>query len=360
MGVADLLTGLLPRPTLDEHACSRRLGSGCSVCVDACPKQALQITTSRGRDDHAPVVDPLLCVGCGLCEAQCPVEAISGVSAAAERIVAAAANHQVLRLRCEAARTSGGRLDTDRSGAAGLDVGCLATLHPETVAAAAGALADGGAVELMHGDCERCPLGAGEAVEEMVAEAGATLAGAGRIHVGQVADEGETAEVAQRPSSRMSRRSLFRKASPRRLAEDSVLAHASGGGGRTPRELVLQNVAAPALPRPHVQAGCTACRACINVCPKDALSGTGSDDAVELSVDPASCVGCDECARVCPEGVVLRSHRLPDAAPLVLTTVTVRRCDACGMPLSPGELNRCATCSSRQSLVSDVWSQYGL
>ena len=49
MGVADLLTGLLPRPSIDEHACSRRLGSGCSVCVDACPKQALQLTLAGSR-----------------------------------------------------------------------------------------------------------------------------------------------------------------------------------------------------------------------------------------------------------------------------------------------------------------------
>ncbi len=360
MGVTDLLTGLLPRPAVDEHACSRRLGSGCSVCVDACPKQALHITTSGGRVDHAPVVDPLLCVGCGLCEAQCPVEAISGVSAAAERIVSAAEGHQILRLRCEAARTSGARLEAERPGAAGLDVGCLASLHPETVAAAAGALADGGAVELVHGDCDRCPLGAGDAVAAMVANAGACLAGVGRIHVGQVADEGVPAEVAQRPSARMSRRSLFRKASPRHMAEEAVRARSSAHGGRTPRDLVLRSVTSPALPRPHVHAGCTACRACINVCPKDALTSTGADDLFELSVDPAACVGCDECARVCPEDVVSPSTRLPDAEPLILTTVTVRRCTTCGMPLSPGESGNCSRCGSRQSLVSDVWSQYGL
>ncbi len=359
MGVADLLTGLLPRPTIDEHACSRRLGSGCSVCVGACPQQALKITVSGGRDDHAPVVDPLMCVGCGLCEAQCPVEAISGVAPSPQLLVDAARGNQSLRLRCEAARTSGARLD-DRPDTPGLDVGCLASLHPETIAAVAGVLADGGAVELMHGDCERCPLGAGPAVADMVAAAGACLAGAGRIHEGQVADEGAAAEVAQRPTARMSRRALFRKASPKRMAEDAVLARSSSGRGRTPRELVLESLAAPALPRPHVQRGCTACRACVQVCPQDALSFGETDDVFELSVDPTACVGCNECVRVCPEDVVEPSVRATDAGQLILTAVALARCDTCAMQLSPGEVDRCATCRARQSLVSDVWSQYGL
>ncbi|MDO5735796.1 MAG: 4Fe-4S binding protein [Propionibacteriaceae bacterium] len=360
MGVADLLTGLLPRPTLDEHACSRRMGSGCSVCVDACPQQALQILSSGGRDDHAPMVDPLLCVGCGLCEAQCPVQAISGVGSAAALIVDAARGKEMLRLRCEAARTSGAKLGTDRRGAAGLDVGCLASLHPETVAAAAGALQDGGAIELMRSDCARCPMGAGEAVAAMVAEAGACLAGAGRIHVGVVAEVDEPAEVAQRPSAKMSRRSLFRSASGRKAHEDAVSTAASSRGGRSPRELVLASLSHPGLPRPGVDEGCTGCRACVNICPKDALSFTDADDIFNLTVDPAACVGCGECARVCPEGIVAPHGRLPDAEVVLLTSVQLPRCTTCNMSLSPGESGRCASCSSRVSLVSDVWAEYGL
>ncbi len=359
MGVADLLTGLLPRPTIDEHACSRRLGSGCSVCVDACPKQALQIAPARGRDDHAPVVDALMCVGCGLCEAQCPVEAITGVAPPAAPLVDAARGKHRLRLRCEAARTSGGRLD-ERPDAAGLDVGCLASLHPETVAAAAGVLMVGGAVELMRGDCDHCPLGAEEAVAAMVSAARGCLVDAGQILVGQVADTGASAEVAQRPAAGMSRRALFRRASPTRMAEDAKLARASAGGRKGPRELVLQSVADPALPRPHVLSGCTACRACVQVCPRDALSFRETDDVFELTVDPAACVGCDECVRVCPENVVAPSRRLQDATPVQLTTVVTHRCTSCGMPLSPGETDGCSACSARRSLVSDVWAQYGL
>lgn len=360
MGIADLLTGLLPRPTVDTHACSRRLGSGCTVCVDACPKDALQVISLAGRDDHAPTVDPLTCVGCGLCEAQCPVQAISGVAADGQLLVDAARGKAVLRLRCEVARLFGGTLAADRPDAVGLDVGCLASLHSETVAATAGALTADGAVELLRGDCETCPMGAGEAVASMIDEAGTTLAGARRIHVGVAAQTSEPAEATNRPTAKLSRRALFRKASPTLAAEDAVRAGTSAQGGRTPRQLVLEFLENPSLPRPSAKAGCTGCQACINVCPREALESSVIDDVFTLTVDPSACVQCRECVRVCPENVVEPGGRLIDLQPQILTQVQLTRCDVCGMWLSPGEVGRCASCSSRQSLVSDVWSQYGL
>lgn len=360
MGVADLLAGLRPRPTINEQACSRRLGSGCTVCVDVCPKQALQITSSGGRDHHAPAVDPLLCVGCGLCEAQCPVQAISRVAHSPQLLVEAARGKQRLRFRCEAARTSGAPLDADEDTAAGLDVGCLASLHPETVAAAAGELHEDGAVELLRGDCDRCPMGAGKAVASMVSEAAACLAGAGRIDVCVVPEDDRAAEATRRPTRRMSRRSLFRSASPKKMAEDAVAATTSSAGGPSPRALLLRALEGPALPRPLAEQGCTGCRACVNVCPQHALSCTDTADVFELTVDPTACVGCGECVRVCPEDVLHARGRVTDATPVVLARVTLERCGSCGMPLSPGELRRCALCSSHESLTSDVWSQYSL
>jgi len=40
----------------------------CLVCMEFCPVGAIS-TDSKGR----PVVDPAICVGCGLCEQNCPV-----------------------------------------------------------------------------------------------------------------------------------------------------------------------------------------------------------------------------------------------------------------------------------------------
>lgn len=50
---------------IDEAACS-----GCGVCVDSCPVEAIEMV-----DDKANVTDA--CIDCGACVGECPVEAIS-------------------------------------------------------------------------------------------------------------------------------------------------------------------------------------------------------------------------------------------------------------------------------------------
>jgi len=50
---------------------------GCSMCVDTCPTQALEIVPNRNRPGkHIVFVHPRLCKGCGVCQATCPKEAL--------------------------------------------------------------------------------------------------------------------------------------------------------------------------------------------------------------------------------------------------------------------------------------------
>ena len=47
---------------------------------------------------------------------------------------------------------------------------------------------------------------------------------------------------------------------------------------------------------------CTACGACVNVCPKDALRLTAKDgEPYRVTVDEAACIDCGRCSRVCPQ-----------------------------------------------------------
>ena len=43
---------------------------GCTLCVKACPKQAISM------QGNLAVIDPALCVNCGLCVSKCPAKAI--------------------------------------------------------------------------------------------------------------------------------------------------------------------------------------------------------------------------------------------------------------------------------------------
>ncbi|MDI3539546.1 MAG: hypothetical protein PWQ52_669 [Methanolobus sp.] len=50
----------------------KELCTGCGVCVDSCPVEAISMT-----DEDLAFVDPDTCVDCGDCVDVCPVEAIS-------------------------------------------------------------------------------------------------------------------------------------------------------------------------------------------------------------------------------------------------------------------------------------------
>ncbi len=51
---------------VDKEVCS-----GCGVCVDSCPSEAIEMVEGKA------VVDPEKCVDCGVCVDECPLEAIS-------------------------------------------------------------------------------------------------------------------------------------------------------------------------------------------------------------------------------------------------------------------------------------------
>jgi ferredoxin-type protein NapG len=51
-----------------EASCTRHTGSDCQVCVDECPLGETAITV-KGREI---IVNPLGCIGCGMCQQHCP------------------------------------------------------------------------------------------------------------------------------------------------------------------------------------------------------------------------------------------------------------------------------------------------
>jgi ferredoxin len=53
--------------------------TGCALCVQRCPMDALQLRYSReakNRFSKTPQLDPALCIGCGVCVHKCPTNAI--------------------------------------------------------------------------------------------------------------------------------------------------------------------------------------------------------------------------------------------------------------------------------------------
>ncbi|MBC7785121.1 MAG: 4Fe-4S dicluster domain-containing protein [Burkholderiales bacterium] len=53
-----------------EHLCARSLGQPCTICIEICPLGEAAIRLA----DDAVQVQPLTCIGCGLCQQHCPVD----------------------------------------------------------------------------------------------------------------------------------------------------------------------------------------------------------------------------------------------------------------------------------------------
>lgn len=63
------------KPFIDKEACA-----GCSVCVESCPMDCLQIEGPKFHGDiHtvAYLVNEEQCIGCGICAKTCPIWAIT-------------------------------------------------------------------------------------------------------------------------------------------------------------------------------------------------------------------------------------------------------------------------------------------
>ena len=57
----------MKKPVIDEELCT-----GCEICIDECPNNALEMV-----NDVAKLVRPDDCDGCESCAEECPSEAIT-------------------------------------------------------------------------------------------------------------------------------------------------------------------------------------------------------------------------------------------------------------------------------------------
>ena len=282
-------------PTYHQQRCLATKATGCTVCADVCPHDAIRI---RRRVD----IDPVDCTGCGLCVSACPSHALTPRGSPTPADIA---------LRCSEVKGNAP------------SVICLARLLPTDLLR----LADPeGVVRLGRGDCAACSVGSA-AVPDVVARtaerAARVAATVGRdLHVECAQVETLDVEVQDRS---MSRRDLLRSGSTNakrvtasalapleRLAGDDV---SDAGRPELPSDwvdtLALYDAAGldpetlvPAR-LPYVEEGCIFCPACTAVCPTDAIQRRFDDDgSTMLWLEPRRCVGCDACVAACPVHVV--------------------------------------------------------
>ena len=377
LGLAGYLFGGFGEPGLKVRAdrCLRASGSGCRACVDICPAAALRLGV---RDStQAPQSEGSRCTDCGLCAGICPSGAITGVGVPPGALTREAERQSsAMNVVCAPARRERPAHEENPD----FSVSCLAALHPETVVAAALALAPSSPLTLTRAHCAECPSAQQARVEAVVQESVDLLQrldGGGRTVVlaSRSADTPERQQHMAAGPSRAGRRGWSRR---ELLTARRSGSRAAPAPAVTPaRAELLSHSADPSsvplqLTHPTDAHDCTFCHACAAVCPTQAMrigrlpadDTEPNDGAVrlELAVDPGRCVGCGRCAEVCVDDLLTLGREAEPASRdqgrlgrLVVLAQGVRfTCETCHQPLAPGERRVCCRCESARMLVADV------
>lgn len=295
-----MVASSLTLPTIDGDACVHALAphASCRACVAACPAGAWLL------DDEGLSLDTNRCDGCALCVPVCPRSAIA----------------LPLALTILQDRRGDGTAFAacSQAPAAGIPpIPCLYALGARDL----DRLARDKITKLttLSGECLRCERG------DRMAAYGDAVAAHAAVRQSRsepfVAVESAALQDFRRSHARALEGSERVDTNRRRLF----------GALLTP---AAQSTAYPAAePKTYVGpvidfARCTACDACIRICPDGALSEGGTPPAYHIA--PESCTGCSLCIDVCDQ-LAITVRPLPPAANLAVK-LDPYRCRACGAP----------------------------
>ena len=279
-------------PDYDQDLClAAKRTTHCTRCRDVCPHEAITI---RRKVE----IDSVDCSGCGLCVQACPSQALE------PRI----------------SYDSGASVRCSRVKGSSQSVLCLGRLRPSDVLRLVGSRQG---VTLARGDCASCPTGAAAVAEalETVREEALELA---QLHDREVSIEIVETDRFDEESTgdRLSRRELLRggwRSLQVRAGEALAPLDPGPQAGENDHGMPLElrrryrilGAAAPAAEErvpwrlPRVNDDCIMCPACTKACPTGAFDRVFETDGTGiLRLQPDHCVGCDACVQVCPVGAI--------------------------------------------------------
>lgn len=272
---------------------------GCQACLDVCSAEAI---VSQG---HRISVDPYLCQGCGDCTNVCPTGALSYQSPTREQILNQLM-HGLRDGRKKIVIIHADSVDPKQIGTAEellIEVESVAACGPEIWLAA---LCYGGKVVRLHRD--GLTKKSIKNVEHQMFWVNRLLEGLG-VGVNPIGwFEGSKEEPTKTGRVNETESADFAAMADKRDVLRMALDHLCGNTERTSQQVVELPLGVPMGGLIIDQNQCTACMACVGICPTKALAP--GEQQPRLKFMEINCVQCGLCENVCPENAIKMNPRL--------------------------------------------------
>jgi len=375
-------TGIILNEVLDDghktsalsNFCKRVLyrKSTCVRCVNICPQDAISLNPGPTIKDN--------CTDCGLCQAVCPTEVFQNELSSDRKLLSKVEtiykNDRVLYpgdrkhlfLHCHRAEKQ------DRNS---LFLHCLGRITPNIILGAA--LLGFDKIVLTKGNCSQCHYQRGEKlIKSTLTNFQVLLERKGITPFAIKIEEKEKSKRAV-----LSRRDLFSMFSYKIKNSAASIVHRTettirekmnstiGSKGKkrhSPQIKLLKMILRQnsfenkmvikyrsELPFGKIKVDekkCSACGACISLCPTGAITKKMGNDCLSLYVNASLCNNCALCKEACPKNAIDFETNIDIEDILgekneVIARVKLTYCTICGEKIAKGKSTRCPTCQKR-------------
>jgi len=356
--------------------------SGCSICADLCPVDAIVISEKGAAIESG-------CIGCGVCVSVCPNGAFRTKGNDDEKIIGEIMEKVKAQGR-EGVSLTSFRISCERGdNGADLIVPCLGRLIEAMLIEPIKAGFSG--VEISQPECEQCPNSKAALHIDRIIDRGAELyemvgAGRNRISVKRI----PLCPLSNKPGKSVSRRE-FLSVFKTKAAEAAVTSLPEIGTKKEEKETFVdtlnkrhENFKRSLLIRAlegfssskevyisatdamladiEVSSKCTACGVCAALCPTGALTQKWENEQFYLNFKPLQCTNCRVCTGTCMPGAIkmkekARLNYLLENAEFRVLEAKRKTCSVCRMDFvqaegirfsdMPGESDICPLCINR-------------
>ena len=299
--------------------------ASCTACVDICPQHVWTL------DDDALGLNAANCDACGLCVAACPPTAIlldPDLPSLVDLEVRVSAGLSTVFASCDQVDALADHLAENHTIACIQAVGLRQLLKTHGKGARQ--------IVALASDCESCSRGHRLSLDVLMGEVNPFLEDHDLppMVVTWECEADWQQQLSQSSTlltkGQISRRSFFKRAAVEVVEQPLLDEEESAAGPLPPAKLLKVKPSArrfPFVPLIDVST-CSACDACIRVCPEDALKlinhGGGNK---EYQIDAAACSGCQLCVDLCDQNAISVSQWADQTVDTIaLHSVPCRRC----------------------------------